>query len=243
MRSLSAIILLLILIQGFSQDRVVVVVELFTSEGCSSCPPADRLLSSIITNSDREVEIMGLSFHVDYWDYIGWRDPYARKDYTIRQRAYGRKFQNNSIYTPQMIVNGKYEFVGSDQRKLNQVLSLEKNTKLESNLELSDVMLKGSKLSVSVSSSDIERSLINIAVVERGLSQNVKRGENRGLRLYHDNVVRAFYSRQFDGKTNRFNIDLPTDLIPENASLIIYAQKEKVWHVNAAKKIDLKNLK
>ncbi|MEO1256072.1 MAG: DUF1223 domain-containing protein, partial [Bacteroidota bacterium] len=103
------------------------MIELFTSEGCSSCPPADRLLSSVINNTDKNVEVLGLSFHVDYWDYIGWKDPYASKAYSTRQRVYGRKFQNRSIYTPQMIVNGKHEFVGSNRNALNQSLSDEED--------------------------------------------------------------------------------------------------------------------
>ena len=242
MRSLSLVFLLIVSFFSFSQEKPIVVVELFTSEGCSSCPPADKLLSRVIDDADQDVEVLGLSFHVDYWDYIGWKDPYASRDYTTRQRVYGRKFQNNSIYTPQMVVNGKHEFVGSDQRKLNQAIGYEKGQNFGSSLELKDVKLSESNLKMTVSSSDIERSILNIAVVERKLSQQVTRGENRGRTLSHDNVVRAYAFRQFDGRSNSFSIDLPKDLIIENASLIVYSQKEREWHVNAAQKIDLINV-
>ncbi len=226
----------------FSQSTSIIVLELFTSEGCSSCPPADKLLSQVIDNADQGVEVLGLSFHVDYWDYIGWKDPYASTDYTTRQRVYGRKFQNNSIYTPQMVVNGKHEFVGSDQRKLNQAIGYEKGKAFGSSLELKDVKLSDFNLKMTVSSSDIERSILNVAIVERKLSQQVTRGENRGRTLSHDNVVRAYAFRQFDGRSNSFSIDLPKDLIIENATLIVYSQKEREWHVNAAQKIDLINV-
>ena len=103
--------------------KPIVVVELFTSEGCSSCPPADKLLSRIVDDANDHVEVLALSFHVDYWDYIGWKDPYAKSTFTQRQRAYARKFYSSQIYTPQMVVNGKHEFVGSDQRKWNSVFS------------------------------------------------------------------------------------------------------------------------
>ena len=242
MKSFSLVFLLILSLSGFSQEKPVVVVELFTSEGCSSCPPADRLLSRVIDRADGDIEVLGLSFHVDYWDYIGWKDPYASRDYTTRQRVYGRKFQNRSIYTPQMVVNGKYEFVGSDQRKLDQALFSEKSSNFETSLELTNLELNGSVVEMVVSSSNIERSILNVAIVERKLSQQVTRGENRGRTLSHDNVVRAYEFRQFDGRSNKFSINLPKDLIIENASLIVYSQKESEWHVNAARKIDLINV-
>ncbi len=242
MRSLILILLFFISTGSFSQNKSIVVVELFTSEGCSSCPPADQLLSGIIDDPKDGLEILGLSFHVDYWDYIGWKDPYASKEYTLRQRVYGRKFRNSSIYTPQIVVNGKHEFVGSDKRKLGQILSLEKGNGFVSNLKLSGLELNGSNLKVTVSSEDIERSILNVAVVERQLSQKVTRGENRGRTLFHDNVVRAYKFRQFDGAANRFELDLPLNLTIHNSSLIVYSQEEKSWHVNGVKKIDLKKL-
>ncbi|MEM6525653.1 MAG: DUF1223 domain-containing protein, partial [Bacteroidota bacterium] len=91
-------------------DHGVAVVELFTSQGCSSCPSADKNLSQLIKDkNDRKV--FGLSFHVSYWNYLGWKDPYSKEAFTERQRKYAAKFANSSIYTPQMIVNGKEEFV------------------------------------------------------------------------------------------------------------------------------------
>jgi len=94
----------------------VAVVELFTSEGCSSCPPADRILSRLTAETQRDHRrIYTLSFHVDYWDRLGWRDPYSSSANSDRQRQYAELMKLQSVYTPQMIVNGRIEFVGSDQ--------------------------------------------------------------------------------------------------------------------------------
>jgi len=223
---------------SISQEKPVVVVELFTSEGCSSCPPADRLLSEIVNTSDEEVEVIGLSFHVDYWDYIGWKDPYANEDFTYRQRAYARRFINNTIYTPQMVVNGKYEFVGSSRDRWRRAYTKEKANNF-TQLDVSALEIDGNKLILDVSSKSIDRSILNVAIVERGLSQKVIRGENRGRNLSHDNVVRAFDARQFDGKKNHFELTLPKDLNIENSSLVVYSKRQSNWYVNAAQIFDL----
>ena len=91
-----------------------VVVELFTSEGCSSCPPADILLGELSTRKWESGEFISLAFHVDYWNRLGWKDRFSSKAYSRRQRNYALSFAENSVYTPQMVVEGKVGFVGSD---------------------------------------------------------------------------------------------------------------------------------
>ncbi len=228
---------------SFGQDKPIVVVELFTSEGCSSCPPADRLLSSIVSDQNEDVEVLGLSFHVDYWDYIGWKDPYASSDYTLRQRAYGRKFNLNTIYTPQMIVNGKHQFVGSSRSEWYRALSLESGSTPQIELEVSILSKTGAALSFTVQSKNSTNSQINVAIVEKNLAQDVKRGENRGRRLSHDNVVRSFDTRSFDGKENKFTLQLPEGLKEEDASLIVYSQASDSWTINGAKKFSFASMK
>ncbi|MEO9483318.1 MAG: DUF1223 domain-containing protein [Ekhidna sp.] len=242
----SIITLMLLMVAAFhtqgQEKKSVVIVELFTSEGCSSCPPADRLLSNIVNNDNEHIDVLGLSFHVDYWDYIGWKDPYAEKLYTVRQRAYARRFGLNSIYTPQMIVNGKHEFVGSSRSELNKALVLEAKATSKEGFEVSILSKTKTSIAFSVKSNNTANSQINVAIIEKNLSQDVKRGENRGRTLTHDNVVRAFDTRSFDGKENKFQLSLPEDLVIANASLIIYAQASSTWYVNSATQIKLSDL-
>src|SRR5579872_5297720 len=112
------ILLLFVIISSaaFSQNNPV-VIELFTSQGCSSCPAADKNLAELIEEAEKKgLPVYGLSFHVDYWNYIGWKDPYSRSEYTARQREYSSFLNSETVYTPQMIVNGEVEFVGSDKK-------------------------------------------------------------------------------------------------------------------------------
>jgi len=108
-------------------SKPFVLIELFTSEGCSSCPSADKNLEKIAAQAKASGQnIYTLSYHVDYWDYLGWKDPYATKQFSDRQRAYASQFKSSRIYTPQMIVNGKTEFVGSNQKTSQQAITNKK---------------------------------------------------------------------------------------------------------------------
>lgn len=235
---LSLIFLVSSLLTPEVEEKPFILIELFTSEGCSSCPPADQLLSEIVDASYEGVEVMGLSFHVDYWDYIGWKDPYARKDFTKRQRTYARKFYSNQVYTPQMVVNGKHEFV-ANRSKWNSLFDELKEEQFGYEIDLTNVAVSADELTVDVSSEDARNVVLNVALVERELSQKVTRGENRGKVLMHDNVVRSFATRQFDGKKNQFALNLPTDLKAENSALIVYVQHEDTWEVLAATSISI----
>ena len=219
----------------YAQEKPVVVVELFTSEGCSSCPPADRLLSSIVNEQYEDVEVIGLSFHVDYWNYIGWVDPYSDPVFSKRQRTYASKLIS-SVYTPQMVVNGKHRFVGSNRSDWRKAFTSEKSSELVAP-EVSSVKLDGRKLTFDVSGAE-DRQFINVAVVERDLTQSVNRGENRGRVLSHDNVVRAFDSKK-KTEENSFQLVLPSDLDISKSSLVVYTQHQNNWEILGARKIDL----
>ena len=111
----------------------VVVLELFTSQGCSSCPSADVLLKKVSKN---DKSIIALSYHVDYWNYIGWKDPFAKAEFTKKQRAYSAKFYSNTIYTPQTVINGKEHFVGSKVSVMNEKLKQYKKIDSKNKIEL-----------------------------------------------------------------------------------------------------------
>ena len=111
------VLFMLIITTGNCHAQGFALVELFTSQGCSSCPAADKYLSELIEKAKKEGKtIFALSFHVDYWNYIGWRDPYSSKEFTDRQKTYFENTKTTSIYTPQVLVNGSEEFVGSNKK-------------------------------------------------------------------------------------------------------------------------------
>ena len=238
MKGVFYIVLVFLSVLSLSQEKPIVVVELFTSEGCSSCPPADRLLSSIVNQEYEDAEVIALSFHVDYWNYIGWKDPYSDATFSKRQRTYANKLIS-SVYTPQMVVNGVHRFVGSNRADWRKAFNTEKSSKLSS-LSVTSMLLDGRGLSFRVEGVD-RREIVNVAVVERALTQNVIRGENRGRKLSHDNVVRVFDSRN-DLEDNLFELMLPEDLDVSKSSLVVYKQHQTTWQIKGAKKIDLSGL-
>ncbi len=183
----------LIPLHSFSQDNPV-IIELFTSQGCSSCPAADKNLSEIIKKAEALGKpVYGLSFHVDYWNHIGWKDPYSSKEFTERQRHYGEILNLRSIYTPQMIVNGKDEFVGSNKNEAVRAVneSLQKISIYQILIESSRVSNGTLHVKYSVNEKPTGEAL-NLAIVEKDIENFVSSGENSGRKLHHDNVVRMF---------------------------------------------------
>lgn len=219
------------------------VVELFTSQGCSSCPSADLLLSEFIDQAeDRDLPIYGLSFHVDYWNRLGWKDPYSARAYTDRQYAYARKMRSTSVYTPQMIVNGTREFVGSNKRSASSAIRSALAGQQSVSIEVSDLSEVKSTLSFSYSTEGTGKNdIINIALVERDISTEVTRGENRGRQLNHDNVVRVFEQRP-TGLSGKVSLEAPKDMDLSKSSIILYAQDLKSFEIKGATRVDLDQL-
>jgi hypothetical protein len=202
---------------GFADQQVesgeykASVIELYTSEGCSSCPPADKFLSRLGKTEESDM-IIPLAFHVDYWDYIGWKDPYANANYTQRQRVVARTNSQASIYTPEFVVDGA-EARGS--RKITDKVSAAYRSAAEADitLELSDV--EAGKLTARVSIDNVtytgdDTPEVYLAVFENGLSSSIDAGENRGKLLKHDYVVRHLSSPQatMSGQQHAFELQL-----------------------------------
>ncbi|NJL28294.1 MAG: DUF1223 domain-containing protein [Thermoanaerobaculia bacterium] len=173
--------------------RVPIVVELFTSQGCSSCPPADRLLSHIAELAGPGVEPLTLAFHVDYWDRLGWRDPFSSPEWSARQSRYAQAFGSNRVYTPQLVVDGRLETVGSDERAVRRLLAEATHgprgeIALEARLGPRTLTIDASAaLAASLAEAPCE---LMVAVVESGLVTEVESGENEDRRLANDAVVR-----------------------------------------------------
>lgn len=174
-------------------EPVPVVVELFTSEGCSSCPPADALLSELVrTQPVPGVRVIALSEHVTYWNDLGWKDPFSSATFTDRQAEYVHRFGLRSNYTPQMVIDGRAEMVGS---RRESVLEAIRDAAREPKAQVAVTRLGDSKLDVTVGAVPAGRGPIDVylAIVENDLSSEVGRGENHGRTLRHDSVVRELH--------------------------------------------------
>jgi hypothetical protein len=184
---------------------VPVVIELFTSEGCSSCPPADEVLTMLVREQPvRGVQIIGLGEHVDYWDRLGWRDQFSSARFTARQNEYAqRAFHADSIYTPQLIVNGETQVVGSDAKKVKQAIA--KAAERQASVLLALTFPHGAatdgkrptqipvqlQATVPPGVKLDEPTEVLVAVTEEGLGSRVLRGENSGRDLRHGSVLRT----------------------------------------------------
>jgi hypothetical protein len=199
------------------------VVELFTSEGCSSCPPADALLSEIAAEGTPGVILLEL--HVDYWDRLGWPDPWADKRFSDRQRRYGERF--DQVYTPQMVVNGETQLVGSD-RPLARAMIAKALAAPQTELVV-DARREGSVITAKAAGAPVGTTLV-AAIVEDGLSSDVQRGENPGAKLRHDRVVRAWV----EGPGPSIAVPVPAGVDPAKARLVVFAQEPKSLRIVAA---------
>jgi hypothetical protein len=177
------------------KGRTPVLVELFTSEGCSSCPPADRFLEKLDHQPVAGADVIVLSEHVDYWNHIGWKDPYSAQLYSVRQSAYAKRFGLDSVYTPQMVVDGTSEFVGSNSG-LAEKLFAEAIAAPKIPLHLSLISLDAQNLHAHLDAGILEPSFgtpeadVYVAVALNRAESQVPSGENAGHKLAHVAVVR-----------------------------------------------------
>ena len=216
-----------------------VVVELFTSQGCSSCPPADRILTKLANSSDQN--ILPLSYHVDYWNYLGWNDPYSQKKFSLRQRQYARQLQNGT-YTPQMVFNGKEECIGSrnNEVKYNITQALKEKPLLSISAK-SSLNPANNTLDVTYQlSQPYDYIWVQVALVESEITTHVKRGENRGRRLTHNNVVRSFTTTFPEGQKGNVKLNIPDQMSLENSSVILFVQNSKNMAIIGATKVNLR---
>jgi hypothetical protein len=168
-----------------------VLVELFTSEGCSSCPPADALLGRLRQEfAGRGFEVIPLGFHVDYWNSLGWKDRFSAAEFSRRQEQYARALRVDGPYTPQMVVDGETEFVGSESARASAAIAEAANRSQRAQIELSLSALD--KLTVKASSAE-NGAQVMLAITEDNLSTKVGAGENNGRELHHAAVVRELH--------------------------------------------------
>lgn len=220
--------------------REPVIVELFTSEGCSSCPPADALLAELDTRQPLgTAEVIALEEHVDYWDQQGWKDPFSSAIWTARQADYAGTLHNGNPYTPQMVVDGTEGFVGSRGGTARQ--EIEKSSAVKkTKVEISEVSLAPNKsvaFKVSVgkllSIAPKDTPEVILAITESGLHSSVKAGENNGKELQHSPVVREWKAIGVMGKngeegfTAQPAVKLDSKWNVENLRAVVFVQEKK----------------
>lgn len=232
--SLTALPVLLVHVAGAqAAPRTPVLVELFTSEGCSSCPPADTLLAKLnqlqpVPNAD----IIVLSEHVDYWDHQGWRDPFSSALLTERQREYGVVLHVADVYTPQIVIDGTKQFVGTDAKHiLDAIQSQAPTAKLA--LTLSKPAVDGTRVVASVSTATLPPKLkgdLYAALVDSSDTTNVLGGENKGHSLTFVNVVRTFQHigslKDLSSGAHVFTLEAPKNANPTTMRLVVFAQSK-----------------
>ena len=214
--------------RGTIDDGHVAVVELFTSEGCSSCPRADALLGELVAEtrgSGRNV--LFLSFHVDYWDRLGFPDPWASAAFTARQRAYARAFQQSGLYTPQAVISGTDEVLGSDASGLRQRIESAFSRSAEVRVGLSfPAAGDAEELAVAYTlEGSFAGAVVNAALVERDLVDTPTAGENEGATIRHQDVVRTFETVRAQEQGN-IVLAVPPGVRRDHASVVVYVQRE-----------------
>jgi len=219
----------------FTEKPAPVLVELFTSEGCSSCPPAEALLAELSAKQPvAGARVIPLAWHVDYWDRLGWKDRFSSREHTQRQYQYARLFSADGVYTPQMVVDGHEEFVGSDRGKafgaIDEAIKVEK-------APLQVVVDKAveNKINAEVSGDELHEAHLDsdlfVCLTEDDLSTNVKAGENAGKSLQHMAVVRDFEKVALPGSAANgpysvpVKLSLPVGARPSNCHVVAFIQQ------------------
>ncbi len=217
-----------------SSGKPLVLVELFTSEGCSSCPPADR---NLIKLSDEQavpqVEVVTLAMHVDYWNRLGWTDVFSSSQYSERQGSYSEKFKLDGVYTPQMVVDGQTQFVGG---RLGEA---EKAVEAAAKTPKGSIVLSAtdSKLGVKISAlPDHLPANVFVAIAESDLSTAVKNGENGGKTLRHTSVVRELkvigeVAAGDDSYTAEIPLQIQASWKKQNLKIVVFAQVEQTGKI------------
>ncbi|MBJ2124478.1 thioredoxin family protein [Flavobacterium sp. IB48] len=225
---LSGFVMLFFLIGNsvFSQNnsKGFALLELYTSEGCSSCPPADELLGKI-QNEYRDKNVYVLAYHVDYWDKQGWKDIFSNADFTKRQYDYAQFLGKEPIYTPQVIINGKTDYIGSQETSLRNGIKsvLSKPGSVSLNLEANQ-----NENSISVNynvEGTSKNSRLLLAVVQKEAKSNVKRGENANRVLSHYQIVRNLQSVDLNkNKKGTASVRLPKNYNAQDFEIIGFVQ-------------------
>lgn len=235
-----ALLIFLVSATAFGQNKTekkplkgFALLELYTSEGCSSCPPADYLMGKL-QNELQDENVYVLSYHVDYWDKQGWKDIFSNADYTKRQYDYAKYLGKEPIYTPQVIVNGKADYIASQETIVRNAIK-----SALSKTAVTDLTLKATQnnndltLNYTVEGNSKNSQLL-IAIVQKSAKSNVKRGENAHRVLSHYQIVRKLQEVSIKEKTGVASVHLPKDFNSTDFEVIGFVQDSKTGNILGA---------
>lgn len=211
------------------------VIELFTSQGCSSCPPADAILGIFANKND--AHIIPLAFHVDYWNRLGWIDSFSNAAYSQRQKWYAQKWNAGSVYTPQVIINGQKQMVGSGEENITSAINdfLKEKVSVKITITAMEIIKNEVQLAYKING-NIQGLNINAALLQKKVVTQIKRGENRGVTLDNYNVVRDFKTIDRPGISGKMVLQLPAGDNAKNYLVVLFAQDAKKGLIKAAVK-------
>jgi hypothetical protein len=213
-----------------SEQRLV-LLELFTSQGCSSCPPADAILGEYAGSDD--AHIIPLSFHVDYWNRLGWKDPFSNALFSERQQQYSRQMHLQGVYTPQVVVNGKTETVGNNRSAIQRLVAQERVAVTHATVAINELNVGDRSLDFQYQASGVDAGdLLQIALAQKKLTTNIRAGENKGVVLTNHNVVRVFLTKSPDANKT-ISISLPPEFKRGDYILVIFLQNRNTLAVRA----------
>ena len=242
-----------LLISGFAWQQVIVkneikqevvkkadgfvVLELFTSQGCSSCPPADAVIAKYVLENDPN--IIPMAFHVDYWNYIGWKDPFSKAQFSERQRDYASMMNSQGNYTPQLVINGKHELVGSKENAINEIVNKELALKKQYTISIEKVTLSDNQVIVDYNVvNSAPNTIINLALVKKEAFTSIKRGENSGLKQTNYNIVFDF--KTVSSSNNKSSFEFSKEWSASDFLVVAYLQNSKTGTILAATKSEIK---
>ena len=219
-----------------------VVVELFTSEGCSSCPPADELLGHLREDlAAKKIEVIPLGFHVDYWNSLGWKDRFSSSEFSHRQEQYAQSLGGDGPYTPQMVVDGAVQFVGNDSGEARRAISQAASEQALSEVKISAAGAEQLAVQVKAPAGGKDANVV-LAITEDNLATRVGSGENGGRTLHHAAVVREFrqlgqlHDGSFQGSVL---LKLQKDWKRQDLRAVVFVQEGATGKIRGASSVDL----
>ncbi len=214
-------------------NQPFILLELFTSQGCSSCPSAEKLVEKTLLDAQKlGKKVFALTYHVDYWDRLGWKDPYSQSQFTKRQYEYAKWMNSANVYTPQIVVNGTEEFVGSDSNKMAQTLNKLSNFTSKTTIKFENIEWKNETVNLDINLSALPKnSQLNVTFVNKSTETSILSGENEGRKLMGVNVVRVLQKVLSTTQKNHVNLLIPKNIEKANCQVIAFLQDKNTHKI------------